>query len=104
MLEKLCRLIFGVDLNCFDVRSVSAMAVNKPVMVTRRALSLSNGGIVITGVFVGRKFDVIRSPAIILPQASRLIGLITVGLFSLIGERGRNRGCPISAKYTTRKL
>lgn len=39
-----------------------------------------------------------------LPQASRLIGLITAGLFSLIGERGLNRGWPIVTKKTTRRL
>lgn len=27
-----------------------------------------------------------------LPQASRLMGLMTAGLFSLIGESGENRG------------
>lgn len=48
--------------------------------------------------------DEIIRPAIILPQARRLIGLITVLVFSLIGVRGRNRGCPIRAKNTTRKL
>lgn len=35
------------------------------------------------------------NPAMMLPQASRLIGLITRGLFSLIGERAKNRGVPI---------
>ena len=72
--------------------------------VTSNALSLSVAGIVMMGVFVGRKFDVIISPAIMLPQASRLIGFNTVGLFSLIGESGRYRGWPIEAKKITRKL
>lgn len=40
-------------------------------------------------------FEVIKSPAAMLPQARRLIGLTTVGLFSLIGEKALNRGCPI---------
>lgn len=59
------------------------------MIVTSNALSFSAGGIVIMGVFVGRKFEVMTSPAIMLPQASRLIGFSTVGLFSLMGERGR---------------
>lgn len=33
-----------------------------------------------------------------LPHASREIGLMTWGLFSLIGERGRYRGCPMETK------
>lgn len=48
--------------------------------------------------------EVISSPAIMLPQANRLIGLITAGLFSLIGDRGLNRGKPIETKNTTRRL
>lgn len=72
--------------------------------MTARAVSLSTGGMDITGVFSGRMLEVISRPAITLPQASRLIGLITVGLFSLIGERGLNRGRPIDTKKTTRRL
>lgn len=104
MLEKLCGLIFGDGFSCFDDKSVSAVAVKRPMIVTSRALSFSRGVIVITWVFVGRKLDVINRPAIILPQARRLIGLITVGLFSLIGDSGVDRGCPINAKKITRKL
>lgn len=67
-------------------------------------MSLSVGGIDITGVFVGKMFDVISRPATILPQASRLIGLITARLFSLIGDKALNRGWPIDTKNTTRRL
>jgi len=59
---------------------------------------------VIMGVFRGTRFDVIRRPAMMLPQASRLIGLITAGSFSLIGEKAANRGWPIETKNTTRRL
>lgn len=38
------------------------------------------------------------SPAIILPQASRLIGLVINGLSSLIGDSGSSRGVPIVTK------
>lgn len=86
------------------VIAVSSKAVSRPIIVTNRAASFRVSGILIMGVFEGRKFDVITNPAIILPQASRLMGLITEGLFSLMGDRGRNRGVPIVTKYTTRKL
>lgn len=61
-------------------------------MVTIRAAALRRRGMDITGVFRGVMLKVIRRPAIILPQARRLIELITVELFSLIGERGLKRG------------
>lgn len=104
MLEKWCAGRLGVVLNCLLVKEASSRAVNTPMIVTARAASLRMGCIDMTGVFKGRMFDVIRRPAIMLPQANRLMGLITVGLFSLIGERGLNRGWPIDTKNTTRRL
>lgn len=86
------------------VREASSKAVRTPKIVTVRAASLSKGGMDMTGVFRGRMFEVIRRPATMLPQASRLIGLITAGLFSLIGDRELNRGWPIETKKTTRRL
>lgn len=80
------------------------MAIRRPRIVTNKADSLSTGGMVITGVFMGRRLEVRRSPATILPQARRLMGLMTAGLFSLMGERGRKRGCPIDTKKITRRL
>lgn len=70
-------------------------ATIRPAIETRIAVSLSRGGIVNTGVLKEIKLDEIINPAAILPQASRLIGLTTEGLFSLIGLRGRNRGVPM---------
>ena len=104
MFEKLCSVILGVVLNCLFVRFVRSMAVISPTIVTIRALSLSAGGMVMIGVFVGKKLDVMIRPAIMLPHANRLIGLITAGLFSLVGVRDVDRGCPIEAKKITRKL
>ena len=91
-------------MNCLLVREANSRARSKPRIVTVRAASFSRGGIDITGVFKGRMFEVISRPAMMLPQASRLIGLITAGLFSLIGERELNRGCPMETKKTTRRL
>lgn len=64
----------------------------RPIMVTSNAAILAKKGIVITGVLIGVKLDVKMSPAMMLPQARRLIGLEIKGLFSLIGERGSERG------------
>lgn len=91
-------------MNCLLVSDASSRAVSRPTIVTRRAAILSRGGIVITGVFRGTMLEVITRPAIMLPQAKRLIGLITAGLFSLMGERELNRGCFMVTKKTTRRL
>lgn len=82
----------------------SSRARRRPRIVTVKAAILSGIGIVITWVFRGKMLEVISSPAIMLPQASRLIGLMTAGLFSLIGDRGLNRGWPIDTKKITRIL
>lgn len=74
------------------VRDASSRARTRPRIVTIRAANLSMGGMVIIGVLRGVIFEIIRRPATMLPQARRLIGLITAGLFSLIGESGKNRG------------
>lgn len=63
--------------------------------MTAIAAIFSVGCIVITGVFKGATVRVIRSPARMLPQARRVIGLITAGSFSLMGEWAANRGCPM---------
>ena len=82
----------------------SCKAVSKPRIETISAANFRRGGIDITGVFRGRILEVINKPAMMLPQASRLMGLITAGLFSLIGDSELNRGCPIETKKITRRL
>lgn len=104
MLEKWWRVSFGVVLNCLFVREASSRARRSPAIDTARAAIFSRKGIVMMGVFRGEIFEVIKSPAIMLPQASRLRGLITAGLFSLIGESELNRGWPIVTKKITRRL
>lgn len=89
---------------CLFVKAVSSIATRRPIIVTMRAAIFMVVGIVMTGVFKGRRFEVRTRPAKMLPQASRLIGLMTKGLFSLIGERGRNRGDRMVTKKITRKL
>lgn len=104
MLEKWWGERFGIGLYCLLVSEASSSAVRRPIIVIIRAATLRRNGIDITGVFKGVMLEVIRRPAIILPQARRLMGLITVELFSLIGERGLKRGWPIETKKTTRRL
>lgn len=104
MLEKWWAGRVGVGEYCLFVREASSRATRTPRTVTVRAASFSRGGIVIMGVLSGRMLDVIRRPAMMLPQASRLMGLITAGLFSLIGESALNRGWPITTKKTIRML
>lgn len=86
------------------MREASSRAISRPATDTSRAISFNGRGIDMTGVFRGTILEVISSPAIMLPQASRLMGLITAGWFSLIGGRTLNRGWPIDTKNTTRKL
>lgn len=102
--EKWCVINVGCGLNCLLVSDASSKARSRPRMVTVKAAIFRGVGIVITWVFRGRMLEVISSPAMMLPQARRLIGLITVGLFSLIGGRGLNRGWPIDTKKITRML
>lgn len=104
MLEKLCRIRVGVILICFDVAVASVRAIIKPVMVTISAASFKDVGIVMMGVFDGRKFEVRIRPAIMLPHARRPMGAMTALLFSLMGDRGRNRGEPMVTKKITRRL
>lgn len=98
MFEKLWGPILGVCLNCLLVNCASSRAIKSPAKVTRRAASLRTGGIVIVGVLGRTMLEVIRRPARMLPQARRLIGFRTAALFSLIGERALNRGCPMVTK------
>lgn len=80
---------------CLLVKEASSRAIIKPPIETARAASFKRGGMVMIGVFKGEILAVISKPAIMLPQASRLRGLRTNGLFSFTGERGRKRGKPI---------
>lgn len=60
------------------------MAIEKPKIVTNRAVIFIYRGMVIWGTLFGETRLVIRKPAKILPSARRLIELISEGLFSLI--------------------
>lgn len=80
------------------------MASARPSAETARAASFRLRGMVRTGTLKAARLEVIRSPARTLPRASRLMGLITAGLFSLIGERGLKRGWPMETRKTIRRL
>lgn len=79
-------------MNCLLVREANSRAVKRPITVTISAASLRGGAMVMMGVLFGVKLREIISPARMLPHARRLMGLITAGLFSLMGESELNRG------------
>lgn len=88
-----------MGLNCLFAREANSRAMRRPRTETAKAASLRAGVIVITGVLSGRMLEVMSRPAAMLPQASRLIGVIAFGSFSLIGVREElNRGCPMLTK------
>lgn len=60
------------------------MAYRRPKIVTRSADNFVVVDIVITVVFIGVRVEVIRRPAMMLPSASRMMGLVSVLLFSSI--------------------
>lgn len=70
----------------------NSKAIRVPTMARRRAHVFRAGGMVRVGVFSGRSVAEMNKPAMILPQARRLIGAIIAGLDSLSGDRGRARG------------
>lgn len=61
------------------VRVARSRAVISPAAVTISALNFRREVIVIAGVFKGVIIEVRTKPAIRLPQASRMRGLITAG-------------------------
>lgn len=64
---------------------MSSRARMMPAVVTRMAAVFVSRGIVIGGVCVGVMYDVISRPAMMLPKAKRVTGLVICGLFSFIG-------------------
>lgn len=82
----------------------SSRAISRPRRVINRAVNLRRGGMVIIGVFKGVMLEVMRRPARMLPPARRLIGLVVVGLFSLMGCNVLNRGWPMGTKKIMRRL
>lgn len=103
MFEKLCVWMNGI-VGSLLVEEFNSMAISSPRMVTIRADIFVVGGIVIVIIDVGGMFVVRVNPAKMLPMAKRIIGLVRFGLFSLIGDRGRNRGWFSNAKKIIRIL
>ncbi len=88
----------------FCVSRLISNAIMKPRVVIARAVSFRWRGIVIRGVVIGGMLLNRIKPAKMLPIRSRLIGLISSGLFSLMVMEGGKRGCPSSAKKMMRVL
>lgn len=80
--------------------SSSARAI--PSAVTSKAVILIDSGMVIGGVFVGGMYEVMISPAVMLPRARRVIGEVTAGLFSFTGVRGGIRTKPVCTMMVIR--
>lgn len=83
--------MYGVLIDLLVVE-FSSIAMSSPEIVTIKAENLEIVGMVIGTIEVGGIFIVRMKPAKILPMARRMIGLIRLGWFSLMGDRGRNRG------------
>lgn len=88
----------------FWVMLLISSARIKPRIVIARAVIFRYWGMVICGIVVGGMLLEMINPAKRLPISRRLMGLVRVGLFSLIVIRVGNRGCPRSAKKIVRVL
>ena len=86
------------------VKLESSRARIRPRAVTVIAANLVSVGMVIGGVFTGRMKDVMSRPIIMLPAARRVMGLMTAGLFSLIGVVGGVRVNPVWVRRVMRRL
>lgn len=82
-----------VSVDVFDfrlyVRLFSSKAIVNPIRVTKIAVVFKYQGIVITWIDVVGMLYVMINPANILPMAKRLMGFISLGLFSFSVIRGR---------------
>lgn len=104
MFEKLWLGDLCTILICLEVEVEMSRAIIKPKMVTISAAIFKYRGIDKVGVFTGFTFSKMIKPAQMLPHARRFKGLITEGLFSLMGQRGANRGLPKATKKISRRL
>lgn len=92
--EKFVRVFcFGWVKVCVMFESSRARII--PRIVTIMAAVFVIIGIVIGGVFVGIISDVMSRPAMMLPRARRVIGLVIAGSFSFIGVIGGIRVNPV---------
>lgn len=82
----------------------SSRARAMPRMVAVMAAVFVVIGMVIGGVFVGGMEDEIRRPARMLPMASRVIGLDSMGLFSSMGVNVGMRVGPVWTSTAIRRL
>lgn len=78
----------GFGIERFRVRLLSSRAKVNPRIEMSRAVVFKYQGMVRIWMLVGGMLDEIRNPAIMLPNARRLMGLIRSGLFSFIIIRG----------------
>lgn len=77
------------------VKLVISNARMMPRTVMVRAAVFVVIGMVMGGVLFGRIYDVMSEPAKMLPRASRVMGLMILGLFSFMGVMTVVRVCPV---------
>ena len=82
----------------FRVRLFSSKAIMNPAMEINRAVVFMYHGIVMVCRLVGGMLYDMKNPASMLPNARRLMGLMRLGLFSLIMISGGYRGFVMHTK------
>lgn len=82
----------------------SSRARMMPRVVTMMAAVFVSVGIVIGGVFVGKMKDVMSRPAIMLPRARRVIGLMIAWSFSFTGAVVGIRVNPVWTSNVMRRV
>lgn len=76
----------------------SSSAIANPIIVIIIAVVFKYHGMVMVWIVIGGILYEIKNPAIMLPNARRLMGFINLGLFSLMMISGGNRGLVIDTK------
>lgn len=82
----------------------SSRARMMPRVVTMMAAVFVSVGMVIGGVFVGKMKDVMSRPAVMLPRARRVIGLMIARSFSFIGTVVGIRVNPVWTSSVMRRV
>lgn len=82
----------------------SSRARIMPKIVMMIAVVFVSVGMVIGGVFVGGIYDVMSRPAMMLPRASRMRGLVRVWAFSSMGVVVGMRGYSVWTSRVMRRL
>lgn len=75
-----------------------------PMIVTVNAAILIHIGVVVVGALSSKMFITMNTPATMLPVARRVIGFMTIGMFSCKVEVDDCWGCPVCISRTIRSV